>query len=41
MTSSYLVLLLIFDLWSRPWGVVRLLGLCRVPSRPHPSEGFW
>jgi len=28
----------IFDLWSRPWGVVRLLGLREVPPRPHPSE---
>jgi len=25
----------IFDLWSRPWGVARLLGV----PRPHPSEG--
>ena len=29
----------ILDLWSRPWGVSRLLGLCVVPPRPHPSEG--
>jgi len=29
----------IFDLWSRPWGVARLLGLHGVPPRPHPSEG--
>jgi len=29
----------IFDLWSRPWGVARLLGLRGVPSRLHPSEG--
>jgi len=28
----------IFDLWSRPWGVVRLLGLRGVPPRPHPSK---
>ena len=27
------------DLWSRPWGVVRLLGLRGVPPCPHPSEG--
>ena len=27
----------ILDLWSRPWGVARLLGLCGVPPRPHPS----
>ena len=31
--------LVILDLWSRPWGVARLLGLCRVPPRPHFSEG--
>jgi len=29
----------IFDLWSRPWGVARLLNLREVLSRPHPSEG--
>ena len=29
----------ILDLWSRPWGVARLLGLRGVPLRPHPSEG--
>ena len=29
----------ILDLWTRPWGVARLLGLRRVPPRPHPSEG--
>jgi len=28
----------IFDLWSRPWDVARLLGLRGVPSCPHPSE---
>ena len=28
----------ILDLWFRPWGVARLLGLHGVPSRPHPSE---
>jgi len=28
----------IFDLWSRPWGVARLLGLRGVPPRP-PSFG--
>ena len=27
------------SLWSRPWGVARLLGLRGVPPRPHPSEG--
>jgi len=25
----------IFDLWPRPWGVARLLGLRGVPPRPH------
>ena len=29
----------ILDLWSRPWGVARLLGLRGVPPRPPPSEG--
>ena len=29
----------ILDLWSRPWGVARLLDLRGVPPRPHPSEG--
>ena len=29
----------ILDLWTRPWGVARLLGLRGVPPRPHPSEG--
>jgi len=28
----------IFDLWSRPEGVARLLGLRVVPPRPRPSE---
>jgi len=27
-----------FDLWSRPWGVARLLGLHAVSLRPHPLE---
>ena len=31
--------LFILDLWSRPWGVARLLGFRGVPPRPHPSEG--
>jgi len=30
----------IFDLWSKPWGVARLLDLRGVPPRPHPSEGI-
>ena len=29
----------ILNLWFRPCGVARLLGLCRVPLCPHPSEG--
>ena len=29
----------LLDLWSRPWGVARLLGLREIPPRPHPSEG--
>ena len=29
----------IFDLWSRPWGVARLLGLHGLPPCPHPKEG--
>ena len=35
---SGLLSLSILDLWSRPWGVARLLGLRGVPPRPHPSE---
>ena len=29
----------LYNLWSRPWGVVRLLGLHGLPPCPHPSEG--
>ena len=29
----------LYDLWSRPWGVARLLGLNGLPPCPHPSEG--
>ena len=29
----------LYDLWSRPWGVARLLGLHGLPQCPHPSEG--
>ena len=29
----------LYDLWSRPWGVARLLGLHVLPPCPHPSEG--
>ena len=29
----------ILDLWSKPWGVARLLGFRGAPPRPHPSEG--
>jgi len=28
----------IFDLWSRSWGVARLLGLRKTPPRSHPTE---
>ena len=28
----------LYDIWSRPWGVARLLGLHDVPQCPHPSE---
>ena len=28
----------LYDLWSRPWGVARLLGLHGIPPCPHPSE---
>ena len=31
--------LTLYDLWSRPWGVGRLLGLHGLPPCPHPSEG--
>ena len=29
----------LYDLWSRPWGVARLLRLHRLPPCPHPSKG--
>ena len=29
----------LYDLWSRPWGVARLLGLHGLPPCLHPSEG--
>ena len=29
----------LFDLWSTPWGVSRLLGLHGLPPCSHPSEG--
>ena len=29
----------LYDLWSRPWRVARLLGLHGLPPWPHPSEG--
>ena len=29
----------LYDLWSRPWGVSRLVGLHGLPPCPHPSEG--
>ena len=28
----------LLDLWSRPWGVARLLGFRGVDPRPHPQE---
>ena len=31
--------LFLYDLWSRSWGVDRLLGLHGVPPCPHPSKG--
>ena len=31
--------LYLYDLWSRPWGVSRFLGLHGLPPCPHPSEG--
>ena len=32
--------LFLYDLWSRPWGITRLLGLHGHPPCPHPSEGI-
>ena len=29
----------LYDLWSRPWGVARLLGLHCLPPCPYPWEG--
>ena len=29
----------VYDLWSRPWGVARLLGIHGLPPCPHLSEG--
>ena len=29
----------LYDLWSRPWGVARLLGLYGLLPCPHPLEG--
>ena len=29
----------LYNLWSGPWGVARLLGLHGLPPCPHPSEG--
>ena len=29
----------LYDLWFRPWGVVRLLGLRGLPPCPHSSKG--
>ena len=30
----------LYELWSRPWGVARLLGLHGLPPCPHPLEGI-
>ena len=30
----------LYDLWSRPWGVARLLEFHGLPPYPHPSEGI-
>ena len=29
----------LFDFWSKPWRVARLLGLHGLPPCPHPTEG--
>ena len=29
----------LYEFWSTPWGVARLLGLHGLPPCPHPSEG--
>ena len=34
-----LATLSLYHLWSRPWGVARLLGLHGILPCPHPSEG--
>ena len=39
-TARSLATLCVYDLWSRPWRVARLLGLHGLPPCPHPSEGF-
>ena len=31
-------ILSLLDLWSRPWGVARLLGFRGIDPRPHPQE---
>ena len=30
----------LYNLWSRPWGVVRLLGSHSIPPSTHPLEGL-
>ena len=37
--SLFVYSLPLYDLWSRPLGVGRLLGLHGLPPCPHPSEG--
>ena len=37
--AHFLATLSLYNLWSRPRGVARLLGLHGLPPCPHPSEG--
>ena len=30
----------LYDLWSRPWGIARLLGLCGISQYPIPQKGL-
>jgi len=39
LRCAILAILLPSLIQSRPWGVAQLLGLCKVPSRSHPSKG--
>ena len=40
-TDSFGDSLSVYDLWSGPWRVARLLGLHGLPPCPYPSEGVW